>query len=288
MKKVFEEDNKFSSNGHIENNVKSLWEKEIGEKDKQAVVLVVGSPGSGKSTLTWWLDGFIRGEYSFKWWAFNHEEWMKLSKNRPKEKVIKYDEGRDTFYRRNAMKETNKEGLDVLSQYRLLNNFHIINFQNLKDMELDVVHYHAHLLLRVTHQGWVHGYGQKGRLGEVRKSKYGDKINWPTPDFRDGFPDFSKRFPELFEEYEKRNEKSLNVGDLEKEDTENEDLNEEEELLKNLEDAELVGVTEMSELLGFGTDKVYRLGREGVIDMYEVDNTKKFDKKSAVKAIKND
>lgn len=281
---MFKEEHRFSKFGHIENNIKKLWEKDIEADDEQVVVLIVGRPGKGKSTLTWWLDGFIRGEYSFKWWAFEHEDWNKLSTHKPSKKVVKYDEGRNSFTRRNAMKNRNKEALDTLAEYRVLNNFHIINFQNPKDMEMDLIHYYADLVLRVVEtstKGWVHGFGRRGNLGRIKRHQYTDQLVWPDWDFRDHFPDFRKEYPDLFAEYKKKKEENLEIKDLEEEEEEQE----EEEPGMDLSGKDLVGVGEMSEYLGVNPDKVYKMGEKGVIDTYEVDGLKRFDKNSVEQAV---
>lgn len=226
---MFSEENEFSSRGYIEANLESLIRKKILEDDEQVIILVIGKAGVGKSTLTRWIEKYVYGEINTDWDCFEHDEWQKLSTTRPLNKLIKYEEGRDTFYRRNAVTKKNKEGNDILSQYRAFKHIHLINFQNLSDLEPDLLYYHADALIRITHKGWLWGYSASS-IQQIDISNKNNRVDWGSYDFRDSFKDFSKRYPDEWEEYEQ--EKIKRLEEKAQPDEEDEESQEEEDSLE--------------------------------------------------------
>lgn len=210
----------FSHNGYLEENLLGLYDYLVEEKDKDLTVLVCGGPGNGKSALTWFCGQFFqanRGQVGFNWedTAFTHEQWIQNEKDRLEKYGFSwYDEGYNTFHKRNAMANENKEGISHLNQYRFKHHVRFINFQDIKNIEQDLLFSEeigVELLLRCVQQGWLHGYSQQTMQRiEIKKDRSGrTKVKWPDPDFRDGWPNPEKKFPEKWKQYEEMNEEKL-------------------------------------------------------------------------------
>lgn len=204
-----------SSSNMLEINLAKSYQTNILENDEQLVIPIFGQPGSGKSTLMLWIEYFFFGDINFDTTVFTHEDW-KDEATKGSGKVIKYEEGRQTFVKRRAMSGNNKEGLDVLSIFRAKNHVHFINFQNISDVEDDLLFYHSDGVL------WVHKMfdGEKGFVSAyspktLRKPKVKDKIKdmelkpYEHSDLTTQFPNFAERFPGKWAEYNERKHENL-------------------------------------------------------------------------------
>jgi len=204
----------FSDDAVVEINIANSYKKNILENDEQLILIVFGQPGSGKSTLTLWIEYFLFGEINLDTTCFTHDEWSDQA-TKGQGKIIKYEEGRQTFVKRRAMGTNNKDGLDILNIFRALNHVHIINFQNISDVEDDLLFYHADGILW-THKllgkkGYVSGYSPK----TIKKDKVRDKIDDGTlqpgehSDFTVKFPDFKQKHQEEWRRYDKQKRENL-------------------------------------------------------------------------------
>lgn len=207
----------FTENGLLENNLIQMEEVLIDEKNKDMIILVIGQPGTSKSSLTLMMQLAIRGEINFDDMAFTHDQYMEATKNGRKNKVIQYDEGRDSFYKRRAMSSSNTEALDMLNQYRFKHHIHFINFQNLTDMELDLLYKRCHAVIKTPSQGFFQFYNQS-KVQQIEVDKKTRKVSWPDPNFVGRFPDPAKKYPEIWEKYEDINEEKLSEPDEDQED----------------------------------------------------------------------
>lgn len=224
----------FTNNGYLETNLDQLEEKLIREDNKDIVILVVGGVGNGKSALTFWMELFlilkdttdivdleeikdeIDLEEFFKYWVYDHDGFKKamtLSSGN----IINYDEGYDSFYRRKAMTNKNTEALSIMWKYRFKNHIVFINFQNISDVEPDLLYKRCHAVIRVTHKGWFHFYSQK-KINQIEVEKKSKKVSWPSPDFRGSFPDPRNYLTDIWERYEEDNAEKLEDQAEEKED----------------------------------------------------------------------
>lgn len=204
----------FSDDGVVGINLAKAYQRKILEDDEQLVIVIFGKPGSGKSTLTLWIEYFLFGELDFETTCFTHDSWAKQATS-GKGKVIKYEEGRQTFVKRRAMGSQNKDGLDILNIFRALNHVHLINFQNITDVEDDLLYYHADGILW-THKmfdekGWVSGYSPKTLKSDRVQDMLKDQKLQPgeEADFTVKFPDFKQKHPKNWEKYHQRKEENL-------------------------------------------------------------------------------
>lgn len=190
----------FTDKGLLEKNLCLMEESLIDDKNKDMVVLVIGQPGSSKSSLTLMIQLAMRGEVDYENMAFTHDHYMDAAKNGVKNKVIQYDEGRDSFYKRRAMSSSNTEAMDMLNQYRFKGHIHFINFQNLTDMELDLVYKRCHAVIRTPRQGFFHFYNQQ-QTRKINVDKQTRKVEWPEPNFVGRFPDPVEEYSDQWTKY---------------------------------------------------------------------------------------
>lgn len=198
----------FTEKGLLEKNLCMMEETLIDDKNKDMVVLVIGQPGSSKSSLTLLAQLALRGKIQYENMAFTHDQYMDAAKKGGKNKVIQYDEGRDSFYKRRAMSSSNTEAMDMLNQYRFKGHIHFINFQNLTDMELDLVYKRCHAVIRTPRQGFFHFYNQK-QTRKIDVDKQTRKVEWPQPSFVGRFPDPANEYPQAWKKYNETLEEKL-------------------------------------------------------------------------------
>lgn len=217
----------YTDNGILENNLEQLVRVKREEKDKHTVILVVGDPGTAKSALSFWMTRQL-SDNGIQWSdvAFTHDQYIEAAEN-GRNRVVWYDEGRDSFYKRRAMSSSNTEALDSLMQHRFRRHIHIVNFQNLSDMELDLLYQAADYLVRTVKQGWFHAYN-KQQIQRIEVDKDTRTVDWPDPGFRDGFDNPETEEPELWEMYKDKNEEKL------EEDDDDDDLGRYQEKYKRL------------------------------------------------------
>lgn len=207
----------FTDTGNLERNLVKMENELVDNKNKDFVILVIGQPGTSKSSLSVMMQLAMRGKVNFDDMAFTHEQYMEATKKGGKNKVIQYDEGRNSFYKRRAMQTSNTEALDMLNQYRFKNHVHIINFQNLTDMELDLIYKRCHCLVRTTAQGFFHFYNAR-QVQKIDVDKRKRTVNWPDPAFTGRFPDPAEEYSEVWEKYQQVNEEKLSDPEEEGED----------------------------------------------------------------------
>lgn len=204
----------FTKKGIAELNIARAYTKNILEDDEQLILIIFGKPGTGKSSLTLWIEYFLEGQWNFDTTCFTHDAWAEHSTS-GQGKIIKYEEGRQTFVKRRAMGNNNKDGLDILSIFRALNHVHIINFQNIQDVEDPLLYYHADGVLW-THKvlgekGYLSGYSPK----TLKKDKVQKEIEENTlepgqySDFTVRFPDFKETHPGTWAKYDKKKKENL-------------------------------------------------------------------------------
>lgn len=209
----------FTKNGVAELNIARAYTKNILEDDEQLILIIFGKPGTGKSSLTLWMEYFLQGKWNFDTTCFTHDKWTEHATS-GEGKIIKYEEGRQTFVKRRAMGNNNKDGLDILSIFRALNHVHIINFQNIQDVEDPLLYYHADGVLwthkALGEKGYLSGYSPKTLKKDSVQAKIKDNILQPgeDSDFTVRFPDFKQQHPGTWAKYDKR--KRSNLEDIRK------------------------------------------------------------------------
>lgn len=271
------QDYSFSSNGYIEKNMEDMKEYLIDNGNDHMVILVIGGVNTAKSSLTTWIEYFLnQGTVTHQNYAYDHDDWHKTHTSRPLNKFIKYEEGRDSFYRRNAMSTNNKEAMNALYKYRKYQHINFINFQNARDIEPDLVTQIAHGMFRCVKPGWTWFYNQKKMRSMWSDDKSSKFEGWKKPSFKDGFPDPAKQIPEVWKEYE---EQSLEVLDNESQEEDEDESSESDE--------NYLTVTSVAEKLDVSRDTIYRWIEDDIIPCNYLPNGKKMiPEKKLMEAIK--
>jgi len=261
------ETKEFSSHGYIEKNLDALIEKRIDKKNTDVIILVVGEPGTGKSALTFFCINYLtQGDIDWDAFAINDEEHKKVVKSMDN-KHHWYDEGRDSYYRRNANTTENKDAIDMQNQYRYKNHIQFINFQNLSDIEPDLLFRRAHAVFRCTKQGRLWAYG-KNDINQINLKNKNDKVEWPKkPVFKESWPDPENHVPEEWKKYEEIKRERL--------DQDEEDVEEEKDENSKFDDEQFYKVTTVADKLDVSRDTIYRWIDDGVIPCNHLPNGKK-------------
>jgi hypothetical protein len=115
------------------------------------------------------------------------------------------------------MSKKNTEAMSMMWKYRFKNHIMFINFQNISDVEPDLLYKRVHAVIRVVKKGWFHFFSQK-KVNQIEVDSKTKKVDYPKPDFKGSFPDPANHIPQIWEDYETDNEESLEEQAKEKEE----------------------------------------------------------------------
>lgn len=247
----------FSSNGYLEKNLDGLIQRVIEDKDKSVNILVLGRPGSGKSSLDIFLSNYLDPDFSLDNVAFTHDQWYKNCTELAKKEISVHSEGRNTYNRLRAQTNNYQEGQDIIYQWRFKNHVRFIEFQHLRHFPEELLKEMIHGLIRCfnpesRNAPFCHFYSK----GQIQKIRYFNKqektVKFPDPSFRDYWPDPEEELPEFWREYDRRNEEQLKKGGK----------SEEEKAYKG----NYVSVGEAAERLGVHEDTIRNWCDDGKLD----------------------
>lgn len=206
---------KFTEKGILENALEDLWREQIHKRNKDITIVVTGSPGTGKSALSfymmqWAASNLENVEFNMDHISFGHEQWMDKEKNDLPDKAGSwYDEGRDTFNVRRAMHNENKDGLDHLNQNRFRNLFRVINYQNMYTMEPELWANLSEVVIRAVKQGWAWVYSQRSIDDKIEKDADRKVIDWGEPDIRVKWANPAVTHPKVWDSYEETRRREM-------------------------------------------------------------------------------
>jgi len=221
---------KFTNNGHWEKWLENLVEHQIEKKDKDLKILVAGQPGSAKSSFTLLSQNYMNGEIDWDSLVFHHDEYIEVLTSE-KNRIIQYDEARNSFNRKRAMESETKEAQDKNNQQRFRNHIQFINFQNLYDFDRNTLNNQIHILVRCVKQGWFWVYNNP-KIQQIEFDEDNQVVEWPEPVFKASFPDPAKAMPKVWEKYKELEEQQ----DKEKEEEQELSVSQIVELVKKQQD----------------------------------------------------
>lgn len=224
-----------------------MRDKLIHEDDNQFVLVVVGSTGTSKTSLSLLLEHYLTdGNVNLDTYALTHDQFMKSYTTKPKEKVIVFEEGRESFDRNKHSHTENKQARDALRQYRKFHHTVIINFQDASDLQPELVHNIAHGMIRTPSKGIAHFYGRKD-MKKMWKGK--DFTGWNDPTFKDYFPDPANAVPDVWEKYEDKAEERL-----------------EENSFDEFDDIDFITPKEAGEMIGVSAETIRNYCDDGLLE----------------------
>lgn len=252
-----DEESAFSKYGLIEHNIEKHREKNIFEDDQQFIVVVVGDTGTSKTSLSLLLENYLTdGNPNLDTYALTHEEFINHYTSKPKEKIIVYEEGRESFDKNKYNTKSVREARDKINQYRKFHHTLFINFQNPHHLTREIVR-NADCLLRTPDKGIVHYYSS------ARISKMWDGKNfrgWKDYNFRDFFPDPANALPKTWKQYNDRAEEKL-------ESAGSSEASEDEE-----SDAKYLSVGEFADKVSVSKDTVRKWTDNGTVECKRLPN----------------
>ena len=246
----------FSDKGNIENNMELMLDIQREEND-QLIIPVFGPVNTGKTSLSLLIEWYLNeGDVNLDTYCLNHDKFIKEYTSRPKEKFIVYEEARMSFDRNKHSHSETREAWDKLQQYRAYNHVVFINFQNVHDFLPDVIKYNAHGCFRMVGKGRTWFYGKNSMRQMWKNNRF---QGWKDPDFKASFKNPETFVPEIWENYENKNEDDL--------DTREEDVEEDsEEFEKHL------STSEFGDIVGVHTNTVRSWCKDGKIESKKLPN----------------
>ncbi len=196
----------------IKTNLKDIKEF-IQEKDVDWVHAIVGSEGTGKSSLAAYMGTEFDDTFSPDRMKLTGQGFRNTAVDLEPCQSIVFDEGIESLFSRDAMTTETKKMIKFFRKCRYLNLFIIICLPNIKELDKQIRENRIHSLSRTVKQGWMHFYSER----KLKSIDFNDNngIDWPTPDFRDDWPKPEEHMPDFWDEY--REKKKRDITDIEKE-----------------------------------------------------------------------
>jgi hypothetical protein len=201
----------------VERWLEEVYMKGI-ERDNDAIALVIGNEGVGKSTFMLaveWLWQQVRNEqptveYVLDQMAHdNRSEFRKLLLNSDRGDAIVANDAAHILHRKETMHGDQIDIEKALLDIRTFNYFILLGYQDWADVTDQLQRRRASFAFRIPRRGVVHGYSRSS-LDEVY-----DTGNWPSPDLKSHFPNFegTEVWEKFKEEDEERKKERLRVDD---------------------------------------------------------------------------
>lgn len=157
-----------------------------------AVIVIDGAEGAGKSTLTRQVAVVLDPRFTEKRIAFNSTDARRMHFQGTAWESIVLDESKEDLDRKGTMSWKNRYFMNFLSQSRQLNKFLLVVLPSIYDLDKYVAEHRAVMLLHVyKHKGRKLGYfSMYGKNGIKRLFLYGFKKRAynVTPSFSGTFP----------------------------------------------------------------------------------------------------
>lgn len=266
---------KFSSRGLIEKNIDDYRDYSIKKNDDQFIVLVVGDTGTSKTSLSLLLEHYItRGDVNLDTYALTHDEFIQQYTSRPREKIIVYEEGRNSFDKNKYNHNSTAEARDKINQFRKFHHTVFINFQNPNHLTREIVR-NGNCILRTPRRGTVEFYNRD----KLRSMWDGNEFKgWCNYNFKDFFPDPENYVPNIWSSYEQKSLDALDEKGAEP-DKESDDGDSSEEHLS---------VGDAADMLGLSNSTVRRYCDNGKLDFKRPNKQRRIEESSVEKILEDE
>lgn len=117
--------------------------------DNDAVILITGRPGVGKSVLALQVAAIVDPEFSLDKVVFRHDQLIATALRLPKYSAIVWDEAREGVASEKALTSINKKVKDFMAEVRQLNLCHIFVMPNFWEFDKQMACYRSDILINV-------------------------------------------------------------------------------------------------------------------------------------------
>lgn len=208
--------------------------------DNDAVILITGRTGSGKSVLALQIAALVDPNFKLNQVVFRHDQLIETALKLPKYSAIVWDEAREGSASEKALTTINKKVKDFMAEVRQLNLLHIFVMPNFWEFDKAMACYRSDILINVytkTNPNYkresshslpfqrghydVYNFEEKKRLYMLGKKNYENFM------FRGSHGTFSNTYTIDEEEYKKRKKDAIRALRREEEGTEKADKSKE-------------------------------------------------------------
>jgi len=160
-------------------------------RDKDAVFLVTGGEGNGKSSLSILMANYLDPDFdASEQIVMDHEDLIRTADELSSYQSIVFDEGIESLLSRNHGKSRNKMMIEWFREVRAKNLFIFVNMPEFKEIEKPIRDDRAHMLVRCVKQGWAHFYNED-RMQDIVVERRGNRVRaeYSDPIFKAGWKD---------------------------------------------------------------------------------------------------
>jgi hypothetical protein len=187
--------------------------KTIKNSDMDCVCLVIGDPGSGKSSFDLWLatewEKLNERTFNIENLAWDGKRFLNRMHMADRYSAIVNDEGIESLFSRRAMSRGNVSQIKAFVQARADRNlFILINMTDIRLIESNIRSSRATVLFRtvmkwdVENEKLVKGFVEVYDNEAMNRIKYDSSgVEYPEPTFIDTFPNIKELNPKMWEAY---------------------------------------------------------------------------------------
>jgi len=179
---------------YLQSSIKTALDttkERVQARDKDAVFLVTGGEGNGKSSLSILMANYLDPDFDAgEQIVMDHEDLIRTADELSSYQSIVFDEGIESLLSRNHGKSRNKMMIEWFREVRAKNLFIFVNMPEFKEVEKPIRDDRAHMLVRCVKQGWAHFYNED-RMQDIVVERRGNRVRaeYSDPIFKAGWKD---------------------------------------------------------------------------------------------------
>lgn len=203
----------YTMDGLLLSNLNEVY-IDVTKHDFDAVILITGFEGYGKSTLGGQVAKAFDPTYSLDRCVFTLDQWIEVVFSTDKFKSVVFDEAYKYLSSKNTMSKYNRKIVTILTQIRFLNLFHTILLPSFHELDKYVALWRSRGLIDVSKRGEFRAFDYHSKINLYVKGKKFFNMMAEYPDF---FGRFTKHFVYDKKAYDEKKLKSLREAEKEDE-----------------------------------------------------------------------